>query len=69
MFPIRGPNHFPGILSYVENMKSTGLIVSRLDNLRDLPESVIELTERGERVAEKLKEVEKLLKGRKNGKI
>lgn len=53
---------FPGLFGFVEDMRSSGIITSKVDNSRYPSESVIELTERGKKVAEKLKEIEEILK-------
>jgi len=54
---------FPGLFSFVEDMTSLGIIVSRIDSSRYPPESVIDLTEKGKKLAEKIKEIEEILKG------
>jgi DNA-binding MarR family transcriptional regulator len=54
---------FPGLFGFVEDMTSSGIIVSRIDSSRYPPESVIELTEKGKKIAEKIKEIEEILKG------
>jgi len=54
---------FPGLFGFVEDMTSSGIIVSRIDSSRYPPESVIELTEKGKKLAEKIKEIEEILKG------
>jgi len=54
---------FPGLFGFVEDMTSSGIIVSRIDSSRYPPESVIELTEKGKKIAKKIKEIEEILKG------
>ena len=54
---------FPGLFGFVEDMRSSGIIISKVDNSRYPPESLIELTEKGKKVAEKLKEIERILEG------
>jgi len=53
----------PGLLCFVEELTSSGIIVSGIDSSRYPPESVIELTEKGKKLAEKIKEIEEILKG------
>ena len=53
---------FPGLFGFVEDMRSSGIITSKVDNSRYPPESLIELTEKGKEVAEKLKEIEEILR-------
>ena len=53
---------FPGLFGFVEEMRSSGIITSKVDNSRYPPESLIELTEKGKEVAEKLKEIEEILR-------
>jgi len=54
---------FPGLFGFVEDMTSLGIIVSRIDSSRYPPESVIDLTDKGKKLAEKIKEIEEILKG------
>jgi len=54
---------FPGLFGFVEDMTSSGIIVSRIDSSRYPPESVIDLTEKGKKIAEKIKEIEGILEG------
>jgi len=53
----------PGLLCFVEELTSSGIIVLGIDSSRYPPESVIELTEKGKKLAEKIKEIEEILKG------
>jgi len=53
---------FPGLFGFVEDMTSSGIIVSRIDSSRYPPESVIDLTEKGKKLAEKIKEIEEILR-------
>jgi len=54
---------FPGLFGFVEELTSSGIIVSRIDSSRYPPENVIDLTEKGKKIAEKIKEIEEILKG------
>ena len=46
---------FPGLFGFVEELTSSGIIVSRIDSSRHPPENVIDLTEKGKKIAEKIK--------------
>jgi len=54
---------FPGFFGFVEELTSSEIIVSRIDSSRYPPENVIDLTEKGKKIAEKIKEIEEILKG------
>lgn len=56
-------NEFPGAYSYTEELKSSGLVEFTIDNSKFPPESIISLKKRGTLVAQKLKEIEGILKG------
>jgi len=53
---------FPGFFGFVEELTSSEIIVSRIDSSRYPPENVIDLTEKGKKLAEKIKEIEEILK-------
>jgi len=53
---------FPGLFGFVEELTSSGIIVSRIDSSMYPPENVIDLTEKGKKIAEKTKEIEEILK-------
>jgi len=53
---------FPGLFGFVEELTSSGIIVSRIDSSRHPPENVIDLTEKGKKLAEKIKEIEEILR-------
>ena len=56
-------NEFPGAYSYAEELKVTGIIEVSIDNSKFPSETIISLKEKGKLVAQKLKEIEEILKG------
>ena len=55
---------YPNIMyASIKKAKSLSLIEDKIDNSKYPPRNVLYLTERGKKVAEKLKEIEEILKG------
>ena len=55
-------NEFPGAYSYTEELKASGIIEVTIDNSQFPSETIISLKKKGILVAQKLKEIEEILK-------
>lgn len=55
-------NDFPGSYSYIEELKASGIIEVSIGNSKFPPETKVSLKEKGKLVAQKLKEIEEILK-------
>ena len=55
-------DEFPGSYSYIEDLKAEGIIEASIDNSKFPPETIISLKEKGKLIAQKLKELEEILK-------
>ncbi|MEM0134333.1 MAG: hypothetical protein QXU18_03785, partial [Thermoplasmatales archaeon] len=56
-------NHFSKVFSYTEELKTSGIIEATIDNSKFPPDTKMSLTEKGKLVAQKLKEIEEILRG------
>ena len=55
-------DEFPGSYSYIEDLKAEGIIEASIDNSKFPSETIISLKEKGKLIAQKLKELEEILK-------
>ena len=55
-------DEFPGSYSYIEDLKAEGIIEASIDNSKFPSETIISLKEKGKLIAQKLKELEEILR-------